>query len=57
MSCAQLSIGNAQNKVKQINYNRVDRYILTQAIANNTYNFLNPSAHVMFRLTGRQIAT
>jgi iron complex outermembrane receptor protein len=36
--------GNAQNKVEQINYNRVDRYILTQAIANNTYNFLNPSA-------------
>ncbi len=40
----ETGIGNAQNKVKQINYNRVDRYILTQAIANNTYNFLNPSA-------------
>ena len=40
----EIGAGNAQNKVQAINYNRVDRYILTQAIANNTYNFLNPSA-------------
>lgn len=36
--------GKAENEVEQINYNRVDSYKLVQAIANGTYNFLNPSA-------------
>ncbi|MBL8519735.1 MAG: TonB-dependent receptor plug domain-containing protein, partial [Betaproteobacteria bacterium] len=40
----EVGAGNAQNEVEQVNFNRVDRFVLTQAIANNTYNFLNPSA-------------
>ncbi|MBL8517208.1 MAG: TonB-dependent receptor [Betaproteobacteria bacterium] len=39
-----LGLMKAENEVEQINYNRVDAYVLTSAIANNTYNFLNPSA-------------
>lgn len=40
----EFGFGNAQNKVEQVNANRVDRFVLSQAIANNTYNFLNPAA-------------
>lgn len=38
----ETGLGHAENKVEQINYNRVDAFLLTAAIANNTYNFLNP---------------
>ena len=38
----ELGAVTSKNEVDQINYNRVDRYVLTTAIAANTYNFLNP---------------
>ncbi|MBL8523311.1 MAG: TonB-dependent receptor, partial [Betaproteobacteria bacterium] len=38
----ETGVGHAENKVGQINYNRVDAIQLLAAIANNTYNFLNP---------------
>jgi iron complex outermembrane recepter protein len=40
----EAAAGKAENEVEQINYNRVDSYKLVQAIANGSYNFLNPSA-------------
>lgn len=39
----EVGAGKSQNKVEQLNYNRVDRYVLTTAIAANTYNFLSPA--------------
>jgi iron complex outermembrane receptor protein len=38
----ETGLGHAENKVGQINYNRVDALLLLSAIVNNTYNFLNP---------------
>ncbi len=40
----EVGAGMAKNEVTSIDTNRVNGQILEQAIANNTYNFLNPSA-------------
>ncbi len=40
----EAGLGSAKNEVNQINNNRVDAFVLSSAIANGTYNFLNPDA-------------
>ena len=36
--------GAAKTKTESVDTNRINAQVIEQAIANNTYNFLNPSA-------------